>query len=341
VISLRRKIDESEHFATGYQALVKVFLSLTAALPKAALPANPDLAAESKEQLERVTAPLKDSPATHQIDQAGKVTLQQFDEICRSNRAAMDERDAAIKDVVVAVSGAISSFKNNGERHNSSLTKVADSFEALSRVSDVNELRRQLSEQVGKLRQSVEEMRRESEEPARRLEAQITSFQQRLDAARKGSGIDRLTGLGSRREAEQQMQKVLKQGRAECVLVFDIEGFRAINNRYGTLFGDKILQALAHLLHSRFPEDGTLFRWGADEFVTIISGPLSMRAEQCRGICAAFAGSRYATFDKGVKNSVSALVVAGIAESKRGDSVDDLYRRARQNLEQNRAGLTQ
>ena len=340
VISLRRKIDESEQYDAGYKALARVFLNLVAALPKAALPANPDLAAECKEQLEGASAPLKNSASPGEIDTAGNVTIQLFDEICRSNRSALEERDTAIKDVVVAVSGAISSFRSHGERHNSSLNQVADNFEALARVSDVSELRRQLAEQVGRLRQSVEEMRRESEEPARRLESQIVSFQQRLEAARKGSGVDRLTNLGSRREAEKELQKVLKQSRPTCILLFDIEGFRAINDRHGTVFGDKLLQALAHLLKSRYSDEGTLFRWGADEFLAIAGGSVTMRAEQAGGICETFAGSRYTSFDGGIKTSISALVTAGVAESRRGESIDDLYCRARQNLEQNRLRLS-
>jgi len=339
VISLRRKIDESEHFALGFQALAKVFLGLTAALPKAALPASPELSAECKESLERATAPLKESASLRDIDEAGRVTLQRFEEICGSNRVALEERDAAIKEVVVTVSGAISSFKGFGERHNSSLTKVADEFEALARIGDVNELRRQLHANVTQLRQSVEEMRRQSEEPARQLEAQISAFQQRLEMARKGSGIDRLTGLGSRREAEKWMQKFPKLGRPACLLLFDIEGFRAINNRYGTLFGDKLLQALAHVLKDRFPDEGALFRWGADEFLAIAGGPLTMRVEQCRGICESFAGNRYSSFEGGAKTSVSARVASGAAEYSRGETMDELYRRARRNLDQSRAGF--
>ena len=339
VISLRRKIDESARFDAGFRALAKVFLGLTAALPKAALPANPDLSSECKQSLEQATAPLKESAALSEIDEAGKATLQQFEEICRSNRAALEDRDAALKDVVLTVSGAISSFKDFGERHNCNLTKAADGFEALTRISDVNELRRQLHANVVQLRQSVEEMRRQSEEPARQLESQISAFQQRMEQARKGSGVDRLTGLGSRREAEKYLQKIPKLPRSACLLLFDIEGFRDINARFGTLFGDKILQALAHVLKERFPDEGTLFRWGADEFLAISSGPLNMRLEQCRAICDSFAGNRYSSFENGIKTSMSAKVASGAAEYIHGESIDDLYRRARRNLDQGRPSL--
>jgi diguanylate cyclase (GGDEF)-like protein len=340
VISLRAKIDESERFDSGFRALTKVFLGLLNALPKAALPANPELSAECKESLDHATAPLQGSASLQAIDEAGRVMLEQLDEICSSNRAAFEERDAALKEVVITVSGAINSFKGFGERHNSSLSKVADGFESLARISDVNELRRQLHANVAQLRQSVEEMRRQSEVPVRQLEAQITAFQARLESARKGSDTDRLTGVGSRREAEKYLQKIHKQGRPACGLVFDIEGFTNINSRYGTLFGDKLLQALAHLLKDRFQDQGAIFRWGADEFLVIVGGSLNVRMEQCRGVCQSFSSNRYSSFEAGAPTSMSAKVASGAAEYTKGETPDDFYRRARRDLEQKSSGTS-
>jgi len=339
LISIRRKIDESEHFALSFQALAKVFLGLAAALPKAALPANPELSEQCKTTLRRAAEKLQNAPTRSDIDEAGATTLTQLDEICRANQSALEERDAALKEVVTTVAGAISGFKGRGERHESSLSKVADGFESLARINDVNELRRQLHQNVAQLRQSVEQMKRESDESVRQFETQIRTFEQRLEAARKGSGTDRLTGLGSRREAERHMQKIPKCKRPVCLLLFDIEGFRDINAHYGNIFGDKLLQALSHTLKGRFSDEGTLFRWGADEFLAIAEGSLAMRMDQCRGICDAFAGSRYSSFEGSTKTSISALLAAGAAQYIPGETMEDLYRRARESLERNRLSL--
>jgi len=203
---------------------------------------------------------------------AGKVALVQLDAICRSNTAAIEERDASIKEVVGTVSEVVNGFKGHGERHTGKMEKIAAEFDTLSRLEDVNELRRRLHEDVATLKDSVKEMRRESEESVRHFESQITSFQQRLEMARTESRFDRLTGLGSRRDADQQLRQISKRPSPVCVLLFDVEGFREINRVNGTPFGDKLLQALAHTLSDYFPENDTLFRWGADEFLAIAEG---------------------------------------------------------------------
>jgi len=339
LISLRKQMEESEYSELRCRALLKAFLGLINVLPKAALPANPELSGQCKQSLEEAAAPLKGAPGVPAIDEAGRVAVQQTEEICRSNKIALEERDSVLKDVVSTVAGAISGFKSHGERHKSNLNKLADGFEALARVEDVAELRRHLKEDVGKLRESVEEMRRESDEAARRLETQVTAFQERAEQARKESGTDRLTGLGSRREAERFLQKVPNRDRPVCLLLFDIEGFRETNNRYGTLFGDKLLQALAHKLRERFPGEAVLFRWGADEFLVIAEGSLPVRLDQCRGICESFASIGYFAAEGGAKRAVSAQVACGGALYQQGESIEDWYRRSRESLEQNRRGL--
>ena len=125
------------------------------------------------------------------------------------------------------------------------------------------------------------------------------------------------------------------------MLLFDIEGFRVINSRYGGLFGDKLLRALAHLLHNRFPEDGTLFRWGADEFLVIVKGAVRNWLEPCSDICQSFAkgGKYYTTVDDGSKVALAAAVAFGAAQYTKGESVEELCHRTQTLLDQNRSSL--
>jgi len=339
LISIRKHIEESEYFAPRFQALLDAFLGLTAALPEAVLPADSEFARQCEAKLAEATEPLKESHPVKAIEDAGKVTLQQFGDIRTTNVRALEERDAALKEVIATVAEAVGSFKSHGEKHKSSLSKLADGFDALSQVEDVGELRRRLRDDVSRLRQSVEEMRRENDESVNRFESQVSAFQQRVEMARKESGIDRLTGVGSRREAERHLQKFRDRDGAVCLLLFDIEGFGEINKVYGTPFGDGLLQALAQMLRDRFPGEGVLFRWGADEFLVIADGSLAVRLDQCRGISVAFADRSYFVAQRGPKLPVKVKLASGAAQYQRGEKMEELYRRSREALEQNRKSL--
>jgi diguanylate cyclase (GGDEF)-like protein len=243
--------------------------------------------------------------------------------------------------VVTSVAEAISGFKGHGERHQTNLSRLADEFDSLARVDDVAEIRRRLRDQVGKLRETAQEMRHENDRSVQQFASQISAYQQRLETARKESGVDRLTGLGSRREAEQRLRMLSNKQGTVNILLFDIEGFQAINNKYGTLFGDKLLRAFAHLLDGRFSEDAALFRWGADEFLVIAQGPQHIRAEQCSDICRSFAaaGKYSAIVDGGAKVPLVAAVAFGVTQYSKGENPEELYRRARMALDENRKSL--
>lgn len=336
LISILRQMNEADRMAGRCRAFLKAFLGVTVVVPQTAVPISPEHLRQCKESFEQLTDSLREDADAESIEEIGKVVIKQIEEIARSNRAAVDDFDSTMKDVVSTVAAAISGFKGHGERHESSLTKLADGFDALSRVEDVNELRRRLREDVIKLRQSVEEMRRESVESANQFEARISVFQQRLEAARKGSDIDRLTLLGSRRVAERYLQQIPKHRGPTCVLRFDVEGFRKINAQHGQPFGDKLLQALANLLRESFPEEGTLFRWGPDEFLAIAEGSLTGILARCRSISKRFANSNLVTVEQDRLERVAATVSWGAVQYSPGESIDGLCQRARENLEQNR-----
>ncbi len=234
------------------------------------------------------------------------------------------------------VAATVSAFKGDGETHDSNLTKLADDFDVLSHIEDPSELRRRLHKGVEELRASVEEMRRDSQASVRRFESQMSAFQQRLGMARKDCGTDRLIGLGSKLEAPGHLRAVASRGKPVTFQLFDIEAFREINRQQGTLFGDQLLKALAHLLLTKVDEPGRVFRWAADEFLIIAEGQLRWRVAECVEIRQTFADGRYLALKDGVKMTLNADLAYGVAQYNPGEGIEETYRRARLALEQNR-----
>lgn len=72
---------------------------------------------------------------------------------------------------------------------------------------------------------------------------------------------------------------------ASCgLLVIDVDFFKNVNDRYGHLFGDKVLQELAHLLQTLFSKKDILVRAGGDEFLVFLKVYISERIPpQCIG----------------------------------------------------------
>jgi len=54
------------------------------------------------------------------------------------------------------------------------------------------------------------------------------------------------------------------------VLLFDLDHFKTINDRYGHAVGDRTLQIFAEIAKAHIGTAGTVGRWGGDEFVAVL-----------------------------------------------------------------------
>ncbi|WP_374537967.1 sensor domain-containing diguanylate cyclase [Chitinimonas taiwanensis] len=89
---------------------------------------------------------------------------------------------------------------------------------------------------------------------------------------------DPLTGLPNRRALMDELQRLLARGRRErcSVLIglIDLDGFKAINDRYGHQQGDLFLQQVAQRLNGDLRGSDLVGRLGGDEFLLLCPGPI-------------------------------------------------------------------
>ena len=86
---------------------------------------------------------------------------------------------------------------------------------------------------------------------------------------------DQLTGLVNRRAFLQQVDDALQSRHRHrvVILLMDLNGFKAINDRLGHQCGDALLVSFANRLESARPTDATAARLGGDEFALLVCNP--------------------------------------------------------------------
>jgi diguanylate cyclase (GGDEF)-like protein len=88
------------------------------------------------------------------------------------------------------------------------------------------------------------------------------------------SRYDSLTGLHSRdyflAEMEQEILRAARSGRPFALLMFDLDGLKAANDRFGHASGDTLLRAVADTLRGDIRITDVAARWGGDEFVLLL-----------------------------------------------------------------------
>ena len=97
---------------------------------------------------------------------------------------------------------------------------------------------------------------------------------QRIRELQAMAYVDQLTGLANRVFTEITLRARLKEreryGWPFGVLFADIDGFKAINDRYGHPVGDRVLAMVAKTLSASVRSFDLIGRWGGDEFLVLV-----------------------------------------------------------------------
>ncbi|RIH86090.1 Diguanylate cyclase DosC [Calidithermus terrae] len=97
------------------------------------------------------------------------------------------------------------------------------------------------------------------------------------------SCTDFLTGLPNRRGLERALARELalaeRSGEPLCLVLFDLDAFKRVNDTFGHAAGDKALRLVARAARERLRRSDWAGRWGGEEFVAVLPGTSLLAAE--------------------------------------------------------------
>ena len=106
--------------------------------------------------------------------------------------------------------------------------------------------------------------------------------------AESSATTDYLTGLPNARSLflhlDQELSRCKRTDASLAVMVCDLDGFKAINDRFGHLEGNKVLRVFANSLRNVCREYDYVARMGGDEFIIIAPGMTREAAEEKAGL---------------------------------------------------------
>jgi diguanylate cyclase (GGDEF)-like protein len=93
-----------------------------------------------------------------------------------------------------------------------------------------------------------------------------------LAATKVEAGIDPLTGIGNRRQLDEMFSAAQSQSTGATLLTLDLDGFKALNDRFGHDLGDTALVFVADTLRELSEAGEIPVRLGGDEFGVLVVG---------------------------------------------------------------------
>ena len=115
----------------------------------------------------------------------------------------------------------------------------------ISRILELEDLRKSLAQKLMQKTQEVTDIKNKSQK-------------------------DALTGLWNRNYTEDAVNKLFENGENGALMMIDMDNFKAINDNYGHIAGDRTLKIFAETLEEYCGTEDILCRIGGDEFVVFV-----------------------------------------------------------------------
>ena len=147
----------------------------------------------------------------------------------------------------------------------------------------------------------------------------------------RNATTDALTGLSNRHAMEEsfprEVSRCRQDGRPVSLIMIDVDQFKAFNDMFGHLAGDRALSVVAQTLKKQFRPRDLLVRFGGDEFAVLLPG---MGLDEALAIAErvrdAVSGATGDGDDSLIK--VPVRISMGVAELEAAGTFEDLLRAA-------------
>ena len=242
-----------------------------------------------------------------------------------ANSGQTDREDARtnletmVRDQIDDIRGVVNGLGDIGELGSSvreHLTTIVRAMEHYQEVESQREAR--LAEQLEVLQNRLTEM-----------EAEASQARQIIEDQKKRATLDHLTGLPNRAAYEVQLgEELMKRsrgGRSLSFIICDVDHFKQINDNYGHIAGDKVLQLIASTLKKNLREADFIARYGGEESVILLPGT---PADAAAGVAEKLRASIEACPFNFRGERVSITMSFGISEFRALESTEMVFERA-------------
>ncbi len=194
-----------------------------------------------------------------------------------SHRKHLNEKRERIQKIQDTLAQQVNEVIKQNEKFGVLLEVEHETLRRTDNVEELEGLKRTLVNEVGKLREGHHALSHKLEAASKYLQLIETEGQhlnEELTRVHILSLTDELTDLPNRRaflrRLEDEVARVQRYGYPLSLSLIDMDGFKAINDKYGHAAGDEVLRNFSSNVLSIFRHHDMVARYGGEEFAVLL-----------------------------------------------------------------------
>lgn len=243
------------------------------------------------------------------------------------------DRDNELRDIIDLLTKAMASLTAENQEFYKRVYDQGEKILELSLLDDIKKIRQSLQEEVEQMRTLVASKKDLEQRQIQLLSGQVTELQQELEHVKVKSMTDGLTSAFNRQALDEHLAAQIESHKTKrsgfCLLLLDLDDFKALNDTYGHPIGDRMLMAFSQKCRSSIRADDFFARYGGEEFAIVLNNSnLRDGLTKASQICKTVAAARYAMDESQSDDFLSITVSIGVTPFNRNDTVETLIARA-------------
>lgn len=325
MISIKKLIerDGEELFRTTLES----YRSVLTVMGESGAEACPAVGSKLRERLARLQEELTAQSEPDALQETGRKVETELSQWGSGAADYFKQRTSEVKELMMILARTEEVTGERDQRYTRQLQEFTGRLQSIADLQELAEIRDSLVRSAIDLKACASAMAEESQKSLARLRQDVTVYQARLDDAERLAGQDSLTGLDNRRRVESAIECRIGWRQPFSVLLLDLNGFKKLNDTYGHLAADEVLQQFAGELKAALRGSDVVGRWGGDEFMVVLDAGLEAARGQ-QGRIARWVLGDYTIRVGAASRKVAVSAAIGAAEWEPGDTLRSLLDRA-------------
>ena len=282
---------------------------------------------ELKASLDKIEARLSRDSSREALESTERSVRQNLQDWGQRTAGHYRRKTEEVRELLIVMARTAESVGARDARCSGQMNDVTARLQRIATLEDLTEIRSSIKASAVELKTSIDRMATEGKALVEQLQAQVSTYQVKLEEAEEVASRDALSGLRSRLFVENQLERRIAANVPLSVAIVDIDGFKKVNDDHGHLVGDELLKQFATELQSACRSKDVIGRWGGDEFIILLDCGSSEASAQIDRLRNWICGSYTLQGRSGpCKLRVDASI--GFADHRSGESIKGVLARA-------------